>query len=512
MKTLVIQLDRLEDTGSIRDKVTWGKSSRVLLVWPVNYIVLDRKIDLVTIKRICTSQGSRLGIVCDEPVVIDEAEELQIPVFSSVNQAMRKGWDRRKQKKGVISPLDLSEHWQDVEDIRQRIGLVSTAKDLSKPMRLVLMSSAIIAVILLALFIIPSAEVRIYPMGQPREMNVEFQVLSQETGTSSPDILGGEIVKITVEAQAERQTTGFVPVPDAKAKGSITINNQTDKEITIPAHTIVMDKANPPVRYQITQDTTLAPEMASSGIPIEAIYGGEEGNAEPGTITRIDGEFGLQLDLVNPEPVVGGTDRKIPAPSSDDLIALRGDLKTRLAETAEKQLASQLKDEEVLLTSSIESGILQSETVTPEVGQAGSKVSMTQKIEFSALVVNQKDLTEKAQAILMANLVLPGWMVSTTEPVGVEILSQSYDNLTNSARVNTLVKGKTIPIVDTNHIRQAIVGRNRNDVEKLIAGMVLSEKGIEINSWPVNLPILPFLEIADYRSLPHEYSTWHRPR
>jgi hypothetical protein len=494
MKTLVIQLDRLEDIGSIRDKVTWGKSSRVLLVWPLNYVVFDRKVDLVTVKRICTSQGARLGIVCDDPTIIDEADELQIPVFSSVNQAMRKGWDRRKRKKTVIDHPGDDNNWLEMEDIRRRAGLASSSKTLKKPVRILLLVSGIFAMLLLALFLIPSAEVRVFPKSQTREMTVEFQVIRQDSGTSSPDVLSGKEISVTVEGQAERKSSGFLPVADAKARGNLTITNQTKDEITIPAHTIVLDRSNPPVRYQIMQDTKLPAEAATSSIPIEAIYGGEDGNADPGTITRIDGDFGLQLELFNPDQVTGGTNRNIPAPSTDDIVALRNDLRIKMEKIAETQLSSGLNNNEILLPASVQISDVLAETVAPEVGHAGSSVSLTQKSKFSAMVIDQKNLIEKAQTLLTANLVLPGWRVSESEPVNVQILSQKYDDITKTVKTTIFIKGKTIPIVDTESLRHQIVGKNGVDVERIIAGQVLSEKPVEIKSWPVALPILPLLE------------------
>ncbi len=222
MKTLVIQLDRSEDTGSIRDKVTWGKSSRVLLVWPTNYVVFDRKIDLVAIKRICTSQGSRLGIVSDDPLVCAEAEELQIPVFDSVTRAMRKGWDRRRRRKSISSFESGNARPQRIEDLRINQGI--HRKILHHPfiLRISTLTVGILSVFALILFILPYAEIHIYPVGQKQEMKVEFQVDSQQNGTSNPGILHGTMVKATVEGEITGPTTGIVPVPDKKSKGNIT--------------------------------------------------------------------------------------------------------------------------------------------------------------------------------------------------------------------------------------------------------------------------------------------------
>ncbi len=117
--------------------------------------------------------------------------------------------------------------------------------------------------------------------------------------------------------------------------------------------TIVINNANPPVRYTILQDVSIPPEESVAGVAIEAIYAGEVGNSGANTINLIDGELGLQVELTNPEPVSGGSSKNIPAPSEDDLQMLRVELQTRLVKAAEKQFSTELKPDEILLPASI---------------------------------------------------------------------------------------------------------------------------------------------------------------
>lgn len=502
MKTLVIQLDRLEDTGSIRDKVTWGKSSRVLLVWPVNYTVFTRKVDLISIKRICASQGSRLGIVCDDPEVIAEAGELQIPVFNSVNQAMRKGWDRRKRKKTDALDLPPLEHWEGIEDIRQRKGMARTLRIFPFSIRLILLIAGLAAVIITGIMILPAATIRIYPLGQSGEMNVWFTVRDSDAVTTGPDALSAKRVEMSVETTTERTTTGELPLADKKASGLLTITNLTEDEIMVPAGTVVMDKTNPPVRYQIIRDAQIEPGFSTTEVPVEAVYGGESGNAEAGEITRIEGEFGLKLELTNPSPITGGTDRNIPAPSQDDIAALKNEIQILLIKEAEQKISTGLQDDEILLSSTIKSGNILREKTQPEIGQAGNSVRITREVEVSALIINRKDLSEKARAIFRANKVLPGWKISENEPVDVRILSQEFDAINGLARVNTIIKCRTIPIIDEEQIRRGLAGKRLDEAAANIASQVLIERPTEFETWPMRLLMLPFLESRIRIALP----------
>ncbi len=494
MKTLVIQLDRTEDSGSIRDKVTWGKASRVLLVWPVNHELFDRKIDLVMVKRTCTSQGSRLGIVCDDPVVCAEAEDLQIPIFESVNKAMRKGWDRRRKRWFSSNlpekPLELVT----VEDLRANRPVRSQERPQPLALRIVLLLAGVLAVVAICLFILPTAEVKIYPVSQAQDMTVEFTVESGNTGATNPGILHGMVLTTSVETETSRPATGVTKAPDKKAGGTLSVTNLTDNEIVIKAKTIVFNTAIPPVRYTILSDAIIPAEGTLEGVEIEAMYAGESGNTPENTVTRMDGEIGLQIQMTNPAPITGGADRDIPAPSTDDIVALRGDLQKLAARQAEEKMTAELDPNQILLVSSIKTGRIESETLTPQAGEAGVIARIKQTAEYSALVIDHRQFTEQAGALLKANRLLPGWQISTREPIDVQILTQDYDRINNRVKLKAMIKGQMIPIVNTAKIRRVITGRERDLASAMISILVLTDKPTTIETWPSWMPVLPLIE------------------
>jgi len=494
MKTLVIQLDRSEDAGSIRDKVTWGKASRVLLVWPVNHELFDRKIDLVMIKRTCTSQGSRLGIVCDDPVVCAEAEELQIPVFESVNKAMRKGWDRRRRRWFTSNLPEKSNEIVTVEDLRINRPVRSKERPLPLVIRIGLLLAGVLSVVAICLFILPTADVKIYPVSQEQEMTVEFTVESNGAGASNPGILSGTVINTTVESEISRPATGTTKVPDKKARGTLKLTNLTDKEINIKAKTIVFNTGNPPVRYIFLSDATLPANGTLDDVAIEAMYAGESGNTLENTVTRMDGEIGLLIQMTNPAPITGGADRNIPSPSQDDIVALRSDIQKISARQAEEKMTAELKPDEILLVSSIKAGRIKEETITPKAGEPGVTARIKQSAEYSALVINHRQFSEQAGSLLKANRLLPGWQISTRQPTDVQILSQEYDRINNRVKLRTSIKGQMIPVINTAKIRRVITGRERSLASAMISILVLTEKPTSIETWPSWMPVLPLIE------------------
>ena len=57
MKIQIINIEPHDDYGSIRDKLLWAKAQRAVLVWPGRGTALNRRLDLVMLKRL----GQQLG-------------------------------------------------------------------------------------------------------------------------------------------------------------------------------------------------------------------------------------------------------------------------------------------------------------------------------------------------------------------------------------------------------------------------------------------------------------------
>jgi len=62
MKTQVIQLDLHDDVTSVRDKMSWAKTPRILLVYPRRSHNLGRLLDLRLLQRHASILGAQLAI------------------------------------------------------------------------------------------------------------------------------------------------------------------------------------------------------------------------------------------------------------------------------------------------------------------------------------------------------------------------------------------------------------------------------------------------------------------
>ena len=83
MKTQIITLQSHDDLISVRDRLGWAKTPRILLVWPKGEPISLRSLDLKVLQRQAEALGAQLGIVTRRRWVRLEAEALGLPVFES---------------------------------------------------------------------------------------------------------------------------------------------------------------------------------------------------------------------------------------------------------------------------------------------------------------------------------------------------------------------------------------------------------------------------------------------
>ena len=96
MKTQVIYLDSHDDIVSIRDRMAWAKSERILLVWPRRGQVDIRPLDLTLLRRHAESLGAQVGLVTRNAELRSAAREEGISFFSGVIAAQKKAWQTKR--------------------------------------------------------------------------------------------------------------------------------------------------------------------------------------------------------------------------------------------------------------------------------------------------------------------------------------------------------------------------------------------------------------------------------
>ena len=92
MRTTIIRLEAHDDVFSTCDRMDWGNTGRILLVWPDGPTIIQRRLDLTLLQRHAQKLGAHLALACEDQEIRLRAIELGIPIFRSAAEAQRKPW------------------------------------------------------------------------------------------------------------------------------------------------------------------------------------------------------------------------------------------------------------------------------------------------------------------------------------------------------------------------------------------------------------------------------------
>ena len=493
MKTQIITLESHDDLISVRDRMSWAKTPRILLVWPKYEKVTLRQVDLKVLQRHALSLGAQLGLVTRTRRVREDAEALKIPVFESTGQAQRVAWPKpRRTRKRLTSHAPR----KDLREQREQLSAVAE-RDAWRAHPVVRVGAFILGVssvlVLVALFI-PRAQVVLHP-----ESKIQSIVLPVSASPSVDSVfITGSIPahekRLIVDGSQTVVVTGEGVTPQSKAKGNVIFRNLTQQSVTVPAGTVVKTADN--IRFV----TTSASEMdAGVGkmleLPIEAVEGGLSGNVDAETIVVVEGRLGLSLSVTNPESITGG--REIPSvqASGTDRERTKDQLMETLENEARAQLADQMKSDDILFEDTFAVSQILSEVYDPPAGAAGTKLTLTMQVEFSTLYASSKDLTELALLALNASL-LPGFhAVAGSESLTIKPMTKPQANNDGSAHWTIRAERRIVQQINNSQVTQLIQGIRSQRVKSLLEKNLPLDISPQISlspSWWPWVPIVPF--------------------
>lgn len=496
MKTQIIQLEPHDDTISVRDKMGWSQTGRVVLVWPARGRLLDRRLDLVLLLRHSQSLGTQIALVTNDPEVRFQARSLGIPVFKSIRKAQRARWRRP----GRISFYSHNQdtHWQDrLTDLQEILSNPMHrdrgARVLSQPLRIGLFTLAVLAVLSIAAVLIPSAEITVSPATKQQELTLAIQASELIDKVNLSGELPIRWSTTIVEGRGSIPTSGSINVPTDYATGEVVFQNLTDQAVLIPEGTIV-STSDLSHRYE-TQRGTRVPAGAGMEIesPIQALRPGPTSNITTGRIKAIEGDLGVLLTVDNPSPITGGSLSASPAPTAGDREQLKGQLITTLTENAQQEIAESLEPRDTILTETPELVSVISESYSPGEHQPASQLSMILRLEFKAPYISGADQDTFANAVLEANIPsgyspVPGTMdvTSLTSPI-------FSAGSTTPWRSKLTQEIQSEPAI--NQIVSLSLGRSPQNASQAVMENTSLSTPPMIKTTPSWWPVLPFIPI-----------------
>jgi hypothetical protein len=237
MKTQIIQLEAHDDINSARDKMAWGKASRLLLVWPKRGDILTRRLDLVLLQRFSQQLGAQMALVTFDDEIDGHAFDLGIPVFSNINHAQQKSWRRGRGHKKVFL-LDGYDR-PDLEQLRLQARPEGKSEIRNNRIRIFAFLVGISAVLFVIGLFIPGASLTIFLSEKDQSLNMEVWTNPDLQTTTFTGGIPSKKIVIVVEAEADIQSSSSQQIPDQPAKGTVRIENLTGERVSIPIGTIV---------------------------------------------------------------------------------------------------------------------------------------------------------------------------------------------------------------------------------------------------------------------------------
>jgi hypothetical protein len=488
MKTQVIQLDRFDDAASVKDKMDWGQSERILLVWPGRRGGLGREMDLALIARHSQTIGAHIAVVSRDELVARAAEKRNIPVFRSVREAQRLPW----------ASAAAGMHGDDGIQRPQRRYSLAALKELAASKRSNVQRPAprawfwagVASALLVAGLFAPGAAVVIEPVRETQTMAITLTVDAQLARATLSGGMPAETLRVIVEGRDSLKPSGSVSIPQSPASGMATFTNLTDHAITIPAGTVVRTRSEPTARFATVEAATLPAEAGSSvNVRVEAENPGSASNLPAGSLTAIEGELSLSLAVTNSEATSGGTERVSGAPSELDYTQLEAALLDALWQSALAEARGLIGANDLIVN--VEPGAYETlaQTFTPAEAQPANTLDLQMQVAFEVLFIRAETLEAALGAALDANNPAglagqPGSLVVT--PQGDAAFGED-----GTARWTMSAQRTLTSAIDRAQLPVQLAGQRRADA----AAWLETTPGVEtvtIHAFPPGWPWLPW--------------------
>jgi hypothetical protein len=487
LKTQIITLESHDDLISVRDKLSWAKTPRILLVWPRYEKVTLRVLDLKVLQRHADSLGAQLGLVTRRANVRRDAESLGIPVFASTTTAQRNLWTDSAPRSRRIPKAPR----RDLRQVRDSVYEKEAAWRASLLGRVLAFTAGVIAVLAMASLFVPRATLTLYPEAKTQSVVIPVSASESTQGVSITGLIPSQKISATVSAEQLLAITSEISVPKSKSKGVARFTNLSQGEVNIPAGTVVA--AKPSTRFVTLNDTRLPAGVDQFvDVPIEALELGAQGNVAADTITIVEGSLGLSISVTNPNPLKGGVNSQLIGATDADRTKLREVVMDNFRRDAESKLRAQIAPADILLMDTFEVTQIIEENFTPPAGQPGITLGLTMQVEFSARYVLDDNLRELSLSTLNASV--ESGFEATASPAYKVITDPSTDN-SSVSHFELEVTRALLHQVDEMQVFSIVRGHKPESIKDELVSKLSLRQRPEITivpSWWKWLPLIPF--------------------
>jgi hypothetical protein len=490
MKTQVVKLDSHDDVTSVRDKMSWAKTERILLVFPRRSRILARTLDLRLLQRHAATLGAQLAIVARSVDLRCSSEEIGIPAFARVASAQRKAWEREKVPERPIRRFVRP----DLRQMRREAFPPEAPWRSIFGLRFLFFTLAVLAILAILSLFIPSATIQLSPATRQQSLTISVSASPKVATVNLAGSLPARLSSVIVEHSKTAKATGLVSIPNMRAQGLARFRNLTTALSGIPAGAVISTQTSPPVRFSTTMDAVIAAGIDKTvDVPIQAVEAGSTGNLPADRLIAIEGDLGTSLTVTNPSPTAGGSNRTAAIQTASDRSHLHEVLLAELLEKCKASLQLTLLPGDIYFPDTLAVSQVLSETYFPAQGQSGETLSLTMRLQCQAQYASLTDVNALGEMSMDANL--PAGFASASDGLTMLPASNPLTDAEGITRWEMQAERLLRAHLDPLTVVQLSVGRKPTGlISRLKQSLPIGESPIiqvAPDWWPW-LPVIPF--------------------
>jgi hypothetical protein len=499
-----IQLEANDDIAHLRDRMSFIRGRRVLIVWPEKGTALNRKLDVVLIQREAKRRSIQLAFVTHDKLVMEHAADLGISTFETIGAAEGRRWRRPRAK--IFTRRDHQPEEQptpeELIDVASRVRNPKRAVSRSRYVveRLLILAGLIAVLVGTAYVVLPQATVTITLASE--KVITDLQITADPSITDI-DVEQGLIPATTLRAEVQTvgtlNTSGTSALGDNPAIGVVTFTNQSLNNVTLPVGTIVATAGAQPIRFATVAEVTVRGGVGQSeDVAVQALTesAGDQSNVGAGAISVLEGDQSTLVSITNDSPTTGGETRQFATVTQDDKDRLISIVSQQLQASAYEEMQASLLDSQIIIIETIRIAEERSDWAVfdGEVGDIAETLSLDMRAVVEATVIDDRFTRQLLFARLSAQKPSGKVLVADTFTFTRGAVTNVADAIVTFTASGEVQANATI---ETAQLTEKIAGKSVEEAQAIIAQSANLAAGVipSFSISPKGFPQLPLLPI-----------------
>lgn len=304
-------LDPDDDLSTVRSKLEASSAEEIYLVLPRRAVVLRTPLEFRILARIANELASETILITGDQARRRLAEHEGFRTKRSL-QSMR----HLMVAPGQRPPRLMIPDWVPIPG----------AAGLLTAVALLVLAGLVFGVVL------PEMRVTLIPQTTQVSRDIDVTVdPGSRTADTATGTLPGEVLNQRLEVAGSLPIPADRTVGQDRARGEVLITSRRPQPSQLSRGSTARVPDGP--LFTIDQDVQLQPNVPAR-VGVTAAEPGSGGNVGPGTITRIEGPAGQDLQVQNQRATTGGADRQAAVVTEEDQKALKDQLSTQARDRA----------------------------------------------------------------------------------------------------------------------------------------------------------------------------------